>query len=70
MVTPPKEETPKITKPQRLKNSKLDSQFTKFLEVFKKLHINTPIADALEQMQSYVKFMKDIPSKKSKLGEY
>ena len=34
--------------PQRLKKHKLDKQFTKFMEVFKKLHINIPFADALE----------------------
>ena len=48
--------------PQRLKKHKLDKQFTKFMDVFKKLHINIPFADALEQMPSYVKFMKDILS--------
>ena len=45
--------------PQRLKKNKLDKQFTEFMEVFKKLHINIPFADALEQLPSYVKFMKD-----------
>ena len=34
--------------PQRLRQNKLDKQFTKFMEVFKKLHINIPFADALE----------------------
>ena len=53
-----------IPYPQRLKKHKLDKQFTKFMEVFKKLHINIPFADALEQMPSYVKFMKDILSQK------
>ena len=48
--------------PQRLKKYKLDKQFTKFMDVFKKLHINISFADALEQMPSYVKFMKDILS--------
>ena len=48
--------------PQRLKKNKLDKQFT---EVFKKLHINIPFADALKQMPGYVKFMKDILSKKT-----
>ena len=33
---------------QRLKKHKLDKQFTMFMEVFKKLHINIPFADALE----------------------
>ena len=42
------EPTIPILYPQRLKKSKLDKQFTKFLEVFKKLHINIPFADALE----------------------
>ena len=56
--------------PQRLKKHKLDNQFTKFMDVFKKLHINIPFADALEQMPSYVKFMKDILSQKRKLADF
>ncbi|XP_062119267.1 uncharacterized protein LOC133833019 [Humulus lupulus] len=39
-------------------------------EVFKKLHINIPFVEALEQMPSYVKFMKEILSKKRKMEEY
>ena len=42
----------------------------KFLDIFKKLHINIPFTDALEQMPSYVKFMKEILSNKRKLGEH
>ena len=59
-----------IPYPQCLKKNKLDKQFTKFMEVFKKLHINIPFADALEQMPSYVKFMKDILSKKRRLSDF
>ena len=59
-----------ILYPQRLKKNKLDKQFTKFMEVFKKLHINIPFADALKQMPSYVKFMKDILSKKRRLSDF
>ena len=40
------------------------------MEVFKKLHINIPFADALEQMPSYVKFMTDILSKKRRLSDF
>ena len=40
------------------------------MDVFKKLHINIPFTDALEQMPSYVKFMKDILSRKRKLSEF
>ena len=67
---PPAEPKLQIPFPQRLRKSKLDSQFARFLEVFKKLHINIPFADALEQMPSYAKFMKEILSKKRKLGDF
>ena len=48
----------------------MDKQFALFLKVFKKLHINIPFAEALEEMPSYVKFMKDILSRKRRLGDY
>ena len=51
-------------------NNKLDKQFLKFLDVFRKLHINIPFAEALEQMPSYAKFMKEIISRKRKLEDY
>ncbi|XP_050919510.1 uncharacterized protein LOC127137056 [Lathyrus oleraceus] len=38
--------------------------FEKFLELFKKLEINIPLLEELEQMPTYAKFMKDILSKK------
>ena len=59
-----------IPYPQRLKKNKMDKQFTKFMEVFKKLHINILFADALEKMPSYVKFMKDILSKKRRMSDF
>ena len=59
-----------IPYPQCLKKKKLDKQFTKFMEVFKKLHINIPFADALEQMPSYIKLMKDILSKIRRLSDF
>ena len=62
--------TPLIPYPYRLRKSKLDKQFTKFMEAFKKLHINIPFADELNQMPTYVKFMKDILSKERRLEEY
>ncbi|XP_022855377.1 uncharacterized protein LOC111376638 [Olea europaea var. sylvestris] len=48
---------------------KLDQQYSKFLEVFKKLHINIPFAEALVQMPSYAKFLKDILSNKRMIEE-
>ncbi|XP_073020342.1 uncharacterized protein [Primulina eburnea] len=52
-----------------LKKVKLHVQFCKFLEVFKKFHINIPFADALMQMPSYAKFLKDILANKRKLED-
>ncbi|KAL8529486.1 hypothetical protein ACS0TY_006785 [Phlomoides rotata] len=52
--------------PQRFVKKKLDENFAKFLEVFKKLHINIPFYDALEQMPNYAKFLKDLISKRGK----
>ena len=59
-----------ISYPQHLKKNKLNKQFTKFMDVFKKLHISIPFADALEQMPSYVKFMTDIMSTKRRLSNF
>ena len=64
------ERTPPISYRQRLKKNKLHKKLTKFMEVFKKLHINIPFANALEHMPNYVKFMKDILSKKRRLSDY
>ena len=58
-----------ITFPQSLKQSKLDNQYAKFLNMFKKLEINITFVEALVQMSHYAKFMKDIISKKRKLDE-
>ena len=38
--------------------------------MLKQLHINIPLVEALEQMPSYIKFMKDILSKKRRFGEF
>ncbi|XP_061349707.1 uncharacterized protein LOC133294951 [Gastrolobium bilobum] len=36
----------------------------RFMDVLEQLHINVPLVEALEQMPSYAKFMKDILSRK------
>ena len=66
----PIEEKPNVPHTQRLRRKQLDQQFEKFMEIFKKLHINIPFAEALEQMPRYAKFMKEILAKKRKLGDY
>ena len=62
--------SPIIPYPQRVKKSKLEQQFAKFIDIFKKLHINIPFMDVAEQTPSYVKFMKKILANKKKLGGY
>ena len=68
------ENPPKLTLPlpfpQRFQKKKLDEQFFKFLNIFKKLGVNIPFADALAHMPNYVKFMKEIISNKRKLEDY
>jgi len=38
--------------------------------VLRKLHINIPFIDAIRQIPSYGKFLKDMISKKTKLPQY
>ncbi|XP_024022401.1 uncharacterized protein LOC112091893 [Morus notabilis] len=67
---PVEKHKPGIPFPQQLKKKNRVHQFAKFLEVFKKIHINIPFAEALAQMPTYVKFMKDILSDKRKLENF
>ena len=52
--------TPPPPYPQRFDRHKLDVQFSKCLEVLRKLHITLPFMDALKQMPTY--------SRKSSMG--
>ena len=52
---PSYDEKPIIPYPQRMRKNILDKQFGKFMDIFKKLHINIPFSKALEQMPGYVK---------------
>ncbi|XP_022860306.1 uncharacterized protein LOC111380876 [Olea europaea var. sylvestris] len=61
---------PPLPFPQRFMKKKFDDQFAKFLEVFKKIHINIPFAEALAQMPNYAKFLKEVMSNKKKLEEF
>ncbi|XP_073121880.1 uncharacterized protein [Henckelia pumila] len=61
---------PPLPYPQRFKKKVLDEQFSTFLEIFKKLHVNIPFADTLLQMPNYAKFLKEVMSKKQKLEDF
>ena len=60
---------PYVPFPQRLERAKMEEQFSKFLDMFKKIEINIPFTEALAQMPNYEKFLKDILSKKRRFSE-
>ena len=60
---------PQVSFPQRLQKATLEEQFSRFLNMFKKIEVNIPLSKALTQMSHYAKFMKDILSRKRKIAE-
>ncbi|KAK8684709.1 hypothetical protein V6N13_040725 [Hibiscus sabdariffa] len=56
--------------PQRLKKHKDDIQFKKFVDILDQLHINVPFLEAVEQMPTYAKFLKEIVTKKRRVEKY
>ncbi|XP_022877019.1 uncharacterized protein LOC111395266 [Olea europaea var. sylvestris] len=54
---------PPIPFPQKLKKNKQDTKNEKFLDVLKKLQINVPFINAILQILSYTKFLKDMLTK-------
>ena len=61
--------TPAEPFPQRLQKARRKKQFSKFLDIFKKIEFNIPFAEAINQMPNYAKFLKEIQSKKRKISE-
>ncbi|XP_074309661.1 uncharacterized protein LOC141644110 [Silene latifolia] len=54
----------KVPFPGRLKNTKVEQKFGKFLEVVKNLQVTVPFTELITQVPSYAKFMKDILTRK------
>ena len=61
--------TPTVPFPQRIQKAKKEEQISIFLEIFKKIEINIPFAEALTQMPNYAKILKDILNRKKKIAE-
>ncbi|XP_022867336.1 uncharacterized protein LOC111387049 [Olea europaea var. sylvestris] len=61
---------PPVPFPQRLQKMKLEEQFVRFLDIFKKLHVNIPLIEAISQIPNYAKFLKEILSKKRRLTNF
>ena len=61
-----KKYVPKAPYPERLIAPKKSSKFDDILEVFKHVQINIPFLDAIQQVASYAKFLKDLVTVKRK----
>ena len=60
---------PPIPYPQRLAKSKNEGQFKKFVELLKQLNITIPFREAITQIPSYAKFLKEILSNNKKFED-
>jgi hypothetical protein len=63
---PPRSFILKAPYPERLKAPKKNAQVAEILEVFKKVQINIPFLDAIQQVPSFAKFLKDFVTIKRK----
>ncbi|XP_058192106.1 uncharacterized protein LOC131309500 [Rhododendron vialii] len=54
--------------PSRLKKPAHPSKDADILDVFKKVNVNIPLMDAIKQIPSYAKFLKDLCTQKRKLN--
>ena len=55
--------------PQRLQKEKREEQFSSFLDIFKKIEINIPFTEVINQMSNYAKFLKEVLNKKRKVAK-
>jgi hypothetical protein len=63
---PPRSFVPKVPYPGRLLAPRKGGKFEDILEVFKQVQINIPFLDAIQQVPSYAKFLKDLITVKRK----
>ena len=63
---PPRSFVPKAPYLERLQEPKKGRKFEDILEVFKQVQINIPFLDAIQQVPSYAKFLKDLIIVKTK----
>ena len=54
--------------PHRLRASKKVNNHYEIYELFKQVKLNIPLLDAIKQIPSYAKFLKDLCTVKRKLG--
>ncbi|XP_057808488.1 uncharacterized protein LOC131022965 [Salvia miltiorrhiza] len=61
--------TPPIPFPSRLRNAKQDQQFNDFYKLLSKVNVNLPLLDMIRNVPAYVKFFKELASKKRKFAD-
>ena len=66
--TNPQEYVPKAPFPQRLAKGKKGKSTCEIFEIFKQVSVNIPLLDAIKQVPSYTKFLKDLCTKKRNLA--
>ncbi|CAA0809449.1 Unknown protein, partial [Striga hermonthica] len=65
----PKPYMPRIPFPSRLRDEKQEQQFRDLYNMLSKVNVNLPLLDVIKNMPSYVKFFKDLVTKKRKFGD-
>jgi hypothetical protein len=65
---PPRALVPKAPYPERLQAPRNGGKLEDILEVFKQVQINIPFFDAIQQIPSYAKFLKDLVTVKRKMN--
>ncbi|CAA0831197.1 Unknown protein, partial [Striga hermonthica] len=60
---------PRIPFPSRLRDEKQEQQFRDLHNMLSKVNVNLPLLDVIKNMPSYVKFFKDLVTKKRKFGD-
>nr|XP_025678549.1 probable receptor-like protein kinase At2g47060 [Arachis hypogaea] len=58
---------PRVPFPQRLRGGVKERSYSRFLDMFVSLHVNIPFIEALQQMPSNIKCMKELLTKKNSL---
>lgn len=64
MINPPTQHLPYSHAPTKMEQER---KHTRFLNIFRRLQVNIPLAEALEHMPTYIKFMKEILTKKQRI---
>ncbi|XP_058216786.1 uncharacterized protein LOC131327658 [Rhododendron vialii] len=68
-ATPSQQDSPVLAPyPSRLKKPAHPSKDADILDVFKEVNVNIPLMDAIKQIPSYAKFLKDLCTQKRKLN--